>query len=174
MKISVFGLGYVGCVSVGCLAQSGHRVIGVDVSEHKVELINQGIPTIVEKGIAKLIHENWEKGRVAATQGYDEAVNATDMALVCVGTPSLPTGQLNLEYVFNTARQIGEVLRDKKDFFVVAIRSTVLPGTNEKFAAIIEQVSGKRADDGFAVVSNPEFLREGSGWWVWRTSAPVR
>lgn len=162
MKISVFGLGYVGCVSVGCLAQSGHEITGVDVSEYKVGLINQGIPTIVEKGIAGLVKENWERKRITATRDYVKAVNASDMALICVGTPNLPTGQLNLEYVFNTARQIGEALREKKDFFVVAIRSTVLPGTNEKFALIVEQVSGKRRDDGFVVVSNPEFLREGS------------
>lgn len=163
MKIAIFGLGYVGCVSVGCLAQDGHQVCGVDVSEHKVSLIDKGIPTIVEKKIKELIRENWEQGRIRATQDYVQAVVAADIALICVGTPNLPTGQLNLDYVFNTARQVGEALREKRESLVVAIRSTVLPGTNEKFTAIVEQVSGKRRNEDFAVVSNPEFLREGSG-----------
>lgn len=162
MKISIFGLGYVGCVSVGCLAQNGHQVIGVDVSGYKVDLINNGIPTIVEKDINGLIKENLDKGRIRATMEYVEAVSGSTIALICVGTPNLPTGQLNLEFVFNTARQIGEALKNKKDFFVVAIRSTVLPGTNDKFADIIEQVSGKMRNVDFAIVSNPEFLREGS------------
>jgi len=162
MKISVFGLGYVGCVSVGCLAQNKHQVIGVDVNDYKVDLINHGIPTIIEKDISNLIKVNWNKRRIRATTDYFEAVSGSDVALICVGTPNLPTGQLNLEFVFNTAQQIGEALEYKKDFFTVAIRSTVLPGTNEKFADIIEKVSGKKRNVDFAIVSNPEFLREGS------------
>ena len=162
MNISVFGLGYVGCVGIGCLAQNGHNVIGVDISEEKVNLINQGIPTIVEKDIDDIIHEQWLKGRISATNDYMKAIRQSDIAIICVGTPSLKTGQLNLEYVYHTARQIGEALKDKPDFFVIAIRSTVFPGTNEKVGEFVEQYSGKKRNKDFAVVSNPEFLREGS------------
>lgn len=162
MTISIFGLGYVGCISMGCLAQNGHKLIGVDVSDHKVDLINRGIPTIVEKDINKLIKENWEKGRISATTDYAEAISGSEVALICVGTPNLATGQLNLKYVFNTAQQIGEVLGSKTDFLTIAIRSTVFPGTNEEFAKIVEQVSRKKRNIDFAVVTNPEFLREGS------------
>jgi GDP-mannose 6-dehydrogenase len=162
MKISIFGLGYVGCVSMGCLAKNGHTLVGVDINSYKVELINNGKPTIIEKEIDILIEKYHKKGQITATENYMEAVLNTDMAFICVGTPSLPTGQLNLEYVFNTARQIGEALKEKTSFFVIAIRSTVFPGTNANVVEIVEQISGKKANIDFAVVSNPEFLREGS------------
>ncbi|MCU0615106.1 MAG: nucleotide sugar dehydrogenase [Desulfobacterales bacterium] len=162
MRISIFGLGYVGCVSAGCLSENGHQVNGVDVNNHKVDLINQGSPTIVEKDIDSLIKKNWHEGRITATTDSAEAVSKSEIALICVGTPNLPSGQLNLEFVFNTAQQIGEAIVSKKEFFTIAIRSTVFPGTNEKFATIVEQVSGKKRNVDFAVISNPEFLREGS------------
>ena len=161
MNISIFGLGYVGCVSVGCLSNNGHRVIGVDVMPSKVELINQGKPTIIEKDIDRLIAENWKEGRASATTNYREAVLGTDVSIICVGTPSSPEGHLNLTAIYDTARQIGESIREKGSFHVVAIRSTVLPGTNEKVGQILEEASGKKRNEGFAVVSNPEFLREG-------------
>jgi GDP-mannose 6-dehydrogenase len=161
MRISVFGLGYVGCVSVGCLAKNGHHITGVDLNEYKVELINKGLPTIVEKDLDVLIKQGWSEGLVSATTDYQKAVEQSEISFICVGTPNLPTGQLNLEFVFETARQIAESLRSKQVFFVVAIRSTVLPGTNERVGEIVEQVSGKMRNVDFAVVSNPEFLREG-------------
>lgn len=162
MNISIFGLGYVGCVSTGCLAENGHSIIGVDVSSHKVDLINSGIPTIIEKDIDRLIADNHASGRIVATLDYKAAVKTSEISFICVGTPSLLTGQLNLEYVFNTARQIAEAIKEKDGFHVIAIRSTVFPGTNKRVGEIISEVSGKQRNIDFAVVSNPEFLREGA------------
>jgi len=162
MKISIFGLGYVGCVGMGCLAQNGHQVIGVDIQQIKIDLINQGKPTIVEKDIDTIIANQYENGRVSATMDYKKAVNETEVSILCVGTPSTVEGHLNLDYIYETAKQLGESLRNKEEFHVVVIRSTVLPGTNNKVGAIIEKYSGKKRNKGFAVVSNPEFLREGT------------
>ncbi len=162
MKIAIFGLGYVGCVGIGCLAQNGHQIIGVDTNQDKIDLINRGLPTIIEKDIDTILIEQWKSGRIAATQDYRKAVMDSEVAFICVGTPSLPTGQLNLEYVYQTAGQIGEAIKNKKGFYIVAIRSTVFPGTNSKVGSIIEKASGKTRNEDFAVVSNPEFLREGS------------
>jgi len=162
MKISIFGLGYVGCVSTGCLAQMGHTITGVDISEYKVGLINQGLPTIIEKDIDSIIAEQHFRGNISATTDYLQAIKDTDLSFICVGTPSLPTGQLNLDFVFNAARQIAEGLKEKDHFHVVAVRSTVFPGTNQQIVETIEEISGMKNDKDFAVVSNPEFLREGS------------
>ena len=162
MNISIFGLGYVGCVSLGCLARNGHNVIGVDIQEMKVNLINSGKPTIIEKEIDEIIEEQYKKGKICATLDYKEAVNNSEISILCVGTPSTINGHLNLDHIFETARQIGEALASKKEFHTVVIRSTVLPGTNENVAGIIEEVSGKKKNRDFAVISNPEFLREGS------------
>jgi GDP-mannose 6-dehydrogenase len=162
MNISIFGLGYVGCVSVGCLAQFGHRVIGVDVNPNKVELINNGKPTIIEKDIDKIIAEQFNNGRISATRDFRKAVMESTVSIICVGTPSTPHGHLNLDYIFKTAGEIGEALKQKNEFHVVVIRSTVLPGTNRKLGEVIESVSGKKRNEDFTVVSNPEFLREGS------------
>lgn len=162
MNISVFGLGYVGCISLGCLAQKGHSLVGVDVSGLKTELINQGKPTIIEKDIDGIIGEAFEAGRVRATASVEDAVASTDVSIICVGTPPTSEGHLDLSFIFSTAHEIGSALKNKDSFHVVAIRSTVLPGTNEKYAAIIEQESGKKKNVDFAVVSNPEFLREGT------------
>ena len=155
-------MGYVGCVSVGCLAKNGHDVIGVDVSSFKVELINSGKATILEKDIDRIIKEGFESGKISATTCADEAVNNTEMSIICVGTPSSHNGHLNLSFIYKTAEQIGKALREKNDFHTVVIRSTVLPGTNKKFGEIVEQWSGKKRGDSFSIVSNPEFLREGS------------
>ena len=162
MNISIFGLGYVGCVSLGCLAENGHSVLGVDIVPSKVRLINEGKPTIIEKDIDKLIAENFNKGRIKATTNFVEAVLETDVSIICVGTPSTLEGHLNLNAIFETARQVGAALQEKDTFHVIAIRSTVLPGTNKNVGEIIEQSSGKKLNEDFAVVSNPEFLREGS------------
>lgn len=162
MKISIFGLGYVGCVGIGCLSKQGHNMVGVDVSDVKVELINQGKPTIVEKDIDALIQEGHQQGRIRATKDYQDAVLNTDISFLCVGTPSSDNGHLDLTYILQTAHQIGQALKHKDGFHIVVIRSTVFPGTNAKMTAIIEQESGKLHDVDFAVVSNPEFLREGT------------
>lgn len=162
MQISIFGLGYVGCVSLGCLAKNGHRVIGVDVQQLKVDLINSGQATIVEKDIDTIIKEQFDQQKISATTDFKAAVRQSEISIICVGTPSSATGHLNLAYIYRTAEAIGEALKEKDGFHVVIIRSTVLPGTNKKLGEIIEQVSGKKRNKGFSVVSNPEFLREGS------------
>jgi GDP-mannose 6-dehydrogenase len=162
MNISIFGLGYVGCVSLGCLARNGHNVIGIDIQKLKVDLINSGKPTIIEKDIYGIIEEQYRKGTIRATFDYKEAVGESEISILCVGTPSTLNGHLNLEHICETARQIGEALASKKEFHIVVIRSTVLPGTNEQVGRIIEEVSGKEKNRDFAVISNPEFLREGS------------
>ena len=161
-RISIFGLGYVGCVSLGCLAQNGHNVIGVDVNQNKIDLINKGKPTIIEKDIDNIISEQFKNKRIRATLDYRQAVRETDISIICVGTPSTKEGHLNLDYIYKVASQIAEEIKEKENFHIVALRSTVLPGTNEKVGKIIEQVSGKKRNENFGVVSNPEFLREGT------------
>lgn len=162
MDISIFGLGYVGCVSLGCLAKNGHKIIGVDVSTTKVDQINEGKPTIIEKDIDKIIAEQKLAGRISATTDTIMAVSQSDISIVAVGTPSTEKGHLNLKHIFKVAESIGEALAKKNSFHIVAIRSTVLPGTCDKFAGIIERISGKKRNKHFAVVDNPEFLREGT------------
>lgn len=162
MNISVFGLGYVGCVSIGCLAKNGHKVIGVDISRTKVDQINAGQATIIEKDIAEIIKNQRQIGNIEATTNSNEAVLKTDISIIAVGTPSSDKGHLNLEYIFNVANQIGETLKVKKEFHIIAIRSTIMPGTCDKFANLVENVSGKVRNVDFAIVDNPEFLREGT------------
>jgi GDP-mannose 6-dehydrogenase len=162
MNISVFGLGYVGCISLGCLARNGYKVTGVDSQQFKVDLINNGKPTIIEKDIDSIILEQHEKGRISATTDFIKAILETDISVICVGTPQTSSGQLDLSYIFKTAEQTGQALKLKNQFHIVVIRSTVMPGTNIKFGQIIETVSGKKRNIDFAVVSNPEFLREGN------------
>lgn len=162
MNISIFGLGYVGCVSLGCLAQNGHKVIGVDVNQNKVDLINNGKPTIIEKNIDQIIAEQHAKGAISATTKAHDAVLGSEISIIAVGTPSTPQGHLNLKYIFKVAENIGKSLKSKEGMHIVVIRSTVLPGTCDKVAAIIAEVSGKKRNEGFALVDNPEFLREGS------------
>ncbi len=162
MDISIFGLGYVGCVGAACLAGLGHKVTGVDISQSKVDLINSGRPTIIEKDIEQLCYEGYTSGRLRATTDVKTAVTASDISFIAVGTPSTREGHLNLNYIYTVARQIGEALRDKNTFHVIAIRSTVFPGTNRRVGEIIAEASGKTRNTDFAIVSNPEFLREGT------------
>ena len=162
MKISIFGLGYVGCVSLGCLAKNGNTIIGIDTNQVKTDLINQGLPTIIEKDIDIIIKDAHNADLISATVSFEQAVIDTNVSIVCVGTPSSEQGHLDLSYIYTTATQIGTALKKKDDFHIIAIRSTVLPGTNEKVGTLIEQASGKKRNKGFAVVSNPEFLREGT------------
>ena len=162
-SVSVFGLGYVGCVSSACFAREGHTVIGVDVNPTKVALVNSGRSTIVEEGIAELVANVVTSGRLRATTSVREAVHATEISLVCVGTPSASNGALDLSYVERVCFEIGEALRDKGGFHTIVIRSTVLPGTVHGVATpALERGSGKKAGVDFGVCSNPEFLREGT------------
>jgi GDP-mannose 6-dehydrogenase len=162
MNISVFGLGYVGCVSLGCLAKNGHNVIGVDISQVKVDQINSGKPTIVEEGIAELINDGYCKGLIKATLSVDEGILNSDLSIICVGTPNSVNGHLNLDFIYALAHDIAKVLDKKNTFHVITVRSTVMPGTGDRIADIIESNSSCKRDIDFSVVSNPEFLREGS------------
>jgi len=162
MNISIFGLGYVGCVSLGCLAKNGHTVIGVDTNMSKVDQINSGKATIIEKDIDIIIAEQRAAGHISATTDIAQAIKVSDISIIAVGTPSTDKGHLNLQYIFNVAENIGEALKQKDAFHIIAIRSTIMPGTCDKFAAIVERISGKKRNEGFAIVDNPEFLREGT------------
>jgi GDP-mannose 6-dehydrogenase len=162
MKISIFGLGYVGCVSLGCLAKNGHKVIGVDTSQTKVNQINSGKATIIEKDIEKIIAEQVAAGNISATTDNSMAINGSDISIIAVGTPSTNKGHLDLSHIFKVAENIGEVLKQKSTMHIIAIRSTIMPGTCDKFADTVEKVSGKKRNIDFAIVDNPEFLREGT------------
>lgn len=162
-SISVFGLGYVGCVSAACFAKEGHDVIGVDVSSGKVDMINSGHATIVEEGIAELVLEMHRLKRLSATTSVDDAVARSSISLICVGTPSAPNGSLDVSYVARVCEQIGAALQGKKSRHTVVVRSTVLPGTTEGVAIrALESASGLVAGQDFGVAMNPEFLREGT------------
>ena len=137
MKISVFGLGYVGCVSLGCLADLNHQVIGVDTMEVKVDLINSGKPTIVEKDIDILIAKYHSIGSITATMDVSYAISKSEISIICVGTPSLEDGSLNLQYLYNCSKEIGLALKKKNGFHTIVIRSTVMPGTNLKVGELI-------------------------------------
>jgi GDP-mannose 6-dehydrogenase len=161
MRISVFGLGYVGAVSAACFARNGHEIIGVDTNASKVQSFNAGRAPVVEPGLDELMVEGVRTGRIRATSSVQEAVNHTDVSMVCVGTPSRPNGSLNLDAVEAVSSQIGTSLADKDDSHLIVLRSTVLPGTvRDIVLPALERTSGKRAGKHFSVVHNPEFLRE--------------
>jgi GDP-mannose 6-dehydrogenase len=163
MKISVLGLGYVGTVTAGCLAQQGHDVIGVDPEPRKVDLVNAGQSPIIEKDIGKIIGQQVAAGRLAASIEAVDAVQRTDLVMVCVGTPSRGNGDIDLQYVRRVAGQIGEAMRCHHGAPAVVIRSTMLPGSmREVVIPALEAASGRKAGAEFGVCINPEFLREGS------------
>lgn len=163
MNISIFGLGYVGAVSLACLARDGHEVTGVDVDDNKLTLIREGKAPIVEEGIQETMAEAVGSGRVRVTSVCAEAIASTDVSFVCVGTPSRSNGDQDQSAILRVCEQIGDALKTKDGFHVVVIRSTVQPGTLvDKLAPILEEHSGKRNGTDFALCFQPEFLREGS------------
>ncbi|HYE36647.1 nucleotide sugar dehydrogenase, partial [Methylocaldum sp.] len=163
MKISIFGLGYVGAVSAGCLANEGHIVIGVDSAQTKVDLINAGKTPIIEKDIGEMIEVARAHGRLRATTDAVEAVRETEISLICVGTPSQLNGNLDLKYVRKVCEEIGAAIKEKAARHMVVCRSTMLPGSMRNVVIpILEEYSGKRAGRDFGVCNNPEFLREGT------------
>ena len=163
MKVSVFGLGYVGSVSAAAFADEGHDVVGVDVVRDKVDAVNSGRSPIVEPGLADLLARGVGSGRLRATTSTEDAVRSTDLSLICVGTPSRKNGSLDLAYLTRVCSEIGEVLHDKAGYHVVVVRSTVLPGTTHgTVIPTLEAASGKKYGEGFGVSVNPEFLREGT------------
>ena len=162
MKISIMGLGYVGAVSAACLASEGHEVIGVDPQQAKVDLINAGASPIVEKDLGDMIETQVREGRLRATMDVQEAVRHTDLSIICVGTPSLANGHIDLRFVRRVCEQIGEGLREHHGHTVV-VRSTLLPGSmREAVIPTLEKASGLKAGEDFGLCLNPEFLREGT------------
>jgi GDP-mannose 6-dehydrogenase len=163
MNVSIFGLGYVGAVSLACLARDGHRVIGVDIDRTKRDLIAAGKTPVVEAGMVELMAQVVASGRVSVTQDVERAVHESDISLVCVGTPSAANGSQDQSALRRIAQQIGGALRHKRDGHVVVFRSTVVPGTvEEALRPLLERESGKQAGSGFHLCFQPEFLREGS------------
>ncbi len=163
MKISVFGLGYVGAVSAGCFAKEGHQIIGVDPIQDKVDLINKGLSPIIEKDIGEIIKKAVSEGRLSGTSDAFKAIQDTEISFVCVGTPSQLNGNLDFKYLRNVCERIGRAINDKDDRHVIVIRSTCLPGTIKNVVIpSLEDASGKKAGKDFGVCNNPEFLREGT------------
>ena len=163
MKISIFGLGYVGMVSAGCFALDGNEVIGVDPVKTKVDLVREGRSPIIEAEIGEIIASTTEAGHLRATSDHGQAIRETEVSFICVGTPSDTNGKLDLRYIRRVCQEIGEALKEKGARHVVVVRSTILPGTmREIVIPILEKSSGKKAGSDFGVCHNPEFLREGS------------
>jgi GDP-mannose 6-dehydrogenase len=163
LRISIFGMGYVGTVSAGCLAQDGHEIVGIDTMPTKVELINAGHSPIIEADIGQILAEAVKSKRLRATSDQNQAVHDTDLSFVCVGTPSQANGNLDLTYIRRVCEQIGAAIMNKSARHTVVIRSTVLPGSmRHLIIPTIEEHSGRKAGVDFGVCNNPEFLREGS------------
>jgi GDP-mannose 6-dehydrogenase len=163
MRISVFGLGYVGTVTAGCLVRAGHTAVGIDIDPHKVSLIGDGVTPVIEEKIGDLISEGVRSGRLTAVADCEKAIAKSDLSLVCVGTPSRENGSLDLAYIERVCRQIGAALAKSNRFHTVVVRSTVLPGTSrDVLIPLLEGASGKYAGVDFGYCYNPEFLREGT------------
>jgi len=162
MRVSVFGLGYVGAVTAACLARTGHEVIGVDVNEEKVAMVNAGVPPVVEAALGDVLAEVIAQGRLRATVSSEEAIAETDLALICVGTPGHANGRPNVDAVERVGQEIGRALRRRGGAYTVVLRSTVLPGTTEDVLIPALHQGGTSLDGAVGVAVNPEFMREGS------------
>lgn len=163
MNISVFGLGYVGTVSAACFAQQNHQVIGVDINSQKVKIIDNGRSPVIERDIDEIISESVSAGLLCATEDAYEAIMGSDLSFICVGTPSNSNGSLDLSYVTRVCNEIGRALKDKAEFHIVVLRSTVLPGTTQAVVIpALQESSRKIAGQDFGFIHNPEFLREGT------------
>jgi GDP-mannose 6-dehydrogenase len=163
MNISIFGLGYVGAVSLACLARDGHRVVGVDIEQTKLEQIAAGKTPVVEEGMVELMAQVVATGRVSVTRDTRDAVLKTELSLICVGTPSAPNGSQDQSAVLRLAQELGEAMREKAAGHVFVFRSTLVPGTVEEvLRPILERASGKKEGVDFHICYQPEFLREGT------------
>jgi len=163
MRISIFGLGYVGAVSLACLARDGHSVIGVDIDKAKLELIRDGKTPVVEEGMVDLMARVAASGRVTVTTDVIQAVLGSELSLICVGTPSAPNGSQDQSAIVKLAHDLGRAMRGKADGHVFVFRSTLVPGTVEDvLRPLVERESGKREGEDFHVCFQPEFLREGT------------
>jgi UDPglucose 6-dehydrogenase len=163
LKISIFGLGYVGLTFGVCLASRGFEVIGVDVDIDKVNIINRGEVPFYEPGLGELLQGTLDKGLFYATTDVHDAVLDSDIIFICVGTPSLPDGSADLRYVESVVKSVGRILGEKKGWHLIVVRSTVPPGTTGGLVKrLLEKESRKRAGEGFGLCMNPEFTKEGS------------
>jgi GDP-mannose 6-dehydrogenase len=163
MKIAIFGLGYVGSVSAACLAAAGHDVIGVDVDPHKLALIRSGRPPVSEPGLDNLLARMVSDRKLTVTDDTAGAVTGSELALVCVGTPSRRNGSVETMFLERVIGEIGAALRPSQSYYVIAVRSTVIPGVvRSRLIPLLEEASGRRAGVDVGVCVNPEFLREGS------------
>lgn len=161
-SVSVFGMGYVGAVTAACMAKAGNRVVGVDLNPQKIAMLRSGRAPVLEPGLDELIAEACKASRLVAFHTADVAVRLSDLSFICVGTPSLPNGRPDMRGLARCCHELGQALREKKEFHWIVVRSTVLPGTSQSLIIPeIEAASGKRAGEGFAVCVNPEFTREG-------------
>ncbi len=166
MRISVLGMGYVGCVTAACLSKAGHTVLGVDVHKEKIDIINNGKSPIVEKGLEELISQGVQQGRLRGILDAEEGIRESEISIICVGTPSQGNGSLDLTAVAQISHQIGTALKDKQGRHCVVLRSTVLPRTTRDLVIpTLNKASGKTAGQDFEVCFNPEFLREGTSIW---------
>lgn len=163
MKISIIGTGYVGLVTGVCFAELGSSVVCVDIARDRVSKINKGITPIYEKDLEQMLERNVREGRLRATDNLEEAIKATDISFISVGTPSGVLDYIDLKYVEKVSSDIGKILKDKSSYHLVVVKSTVLPGTTEySVLPLLEKNSGKKAGRDFGVAMNPEFLREGN------------
>ncbi len=163
MRVSIFGLGYVGAVSCACLPELGHDVIGVDTNPVKVRLINEGQSPVVEEGIDELMRAALDAGKLRATDSAADAVRDSELSLISVATPSNPNYTPDLTAVDSVIRAIGAAMRDKPSWHTIVLRSTVPPGTTEdRVRPLLEESAGRKVGDRLSLVFNPEFLREGS------------
>ena len=160
--ITIIGLGYVGCVVSACLSKLGYKIIGVDKDSSKVDKINKGLPTIIEDSISEMIKTGVNENSISAVNNISDAVKHSSCTFLCVNTPNTDTGELNHEFLFTAAKEVALALENKNSYHVIVIRSTVSPGSGELIEAIVEEESGLRRGKDFDVISNPEFLREGS------------
>lgn len=161
MRVSIFGMGYVGSVTAACLGRDGHEVIGVDVSQDKVDRLNLGKSSIIEPQLGEITEEVVRAGKLKATTNTPKAIAESDLSLICVGTPSNESGSLDLQYVRRVCEEVGRALHKKSTWHTVVLRSTMLPGSTEEVVIpILDETSGKTAGIDFGVCFNPEFLRE--------------
>jgi len=163
MRVDVFGLGYVGSVTAACLAKAGHEVIGVDIDDAKVAMVNAGASPVVEPGLGALVAEVVAARRLRATTSTPEAVRNAAIGLICVGTPGRASGQLQVDALKRVALEIGEALADRDDPYTLVLRSTVLPGTTERvLVPAVHAGAGRDLGSTLRIAVNPEFMREGS------------